>query len=328
MKKIFAVFAFSVLGIFCTAKAQNYVDELYFNARGSFNFQEGKHLEDKGAKAEFFNFNMLGKINDNISYRIRQRFTKSVSADNPLNATDFLYFDWKINDKWSMAFGKQEIFIGGFEYDYAPIDVYFYSDFCNTLPECYSFAGSLFYNLDENQQFIFQLSNSPYYADFSNKLSYNLAWFGQFAPWWKTIWSVNEVEFKDGKFMNYIALGNQFIFGDFTLDVDFMNQYCNDYDDFLFTDWNIVGKLNYHYKDFNFFVKSGYDETPVNAPVWAISSSVYDKDYSYFGGGIEYFPLKNNDLRLHAVYYWEDKADGIHNFSIGATWMMNVIKKK
>ncbi|MBO6118307.1 MAG: hypothetical protein J6P44_07185 [Bacteroidales bacterium] len=328
MKKRLLTFTALICSIISLNAQSNYVDQLYFNARGSFNFQEGKDWDDKGAKAEFFNFNMSGHIADNITYRVRQRFTKTVTADNPLNATDFLYFNWDINEKWSMAFGKQEIFIGGFEYDYAPIDVYFYSDFCNTLPECYSFAASVFYNINKNQQLVFQLSNSPYYADFSNKLSYNLAWFGNIAPWWKTIWSVNEVEFADGKYMNYIALGNQFSFGDFTLDVDFMNQYCSDYDDFFFTDWNIVGKLNYNYKDFNFFCKGGYDKTPVNAPVWAISSAVYDGDYSYIGGGLEYFPLKNKDLRLHAVYYWQDKAEGVHNISIGATWQLNVINKK
>lgn len=310
-----------------TAVSQNYVDELYFNARGSFDFNDITHNDKEGVSGEFFNFNILGKINDNISYRIRQRLNKTVTGGNVLSATDFLYFDWKINEKWSVAFGKQEIFIGGFEYDYAPIDVYFYSDFCNTLPECYSFAGSVFYNIKENQQFVFQLSNSPYFGGFSNELSYNLAWFGTIAPWWKTIWSVNEAEFADGKFMNYIALGNQFYFGNFTLDIDFMNQYCSDYDDFLFTDWNIVSKLNYNYKDFNFFVKGGYDKTPVNAPLWAISSAVYDGNYSYCGGGIEYFPFKNKDLRLHAVYYWQDKDKDTHNISLGATWTMNVIKK-
>ena len=328
MKKRFLMLAAFAMACYGAVNAQNLVDEMYFNARGSFDFHSDKNKDTKGVSGEYFNFNMLGTISDNLTYRVRQRLNKSITSDNPLNATDFLYFDWKLNDKWSFAFGKQEIFIGGYEYDYAPIDVYFYSDFCNTLPECYSFAATAFYNITDRQQLVLQVSNSPYFGGFSNELSYNLAWFGRIASWWETIWSVNEAEFQDGKFMNYIALGNQFLLGDFTVDVDFMNQYCSDYDDFLFTDWNIVGKVNYKYKDFNFFVKGGYDKTPVNAPLWALSSAVYDGEYSYFGGGFEYFPLKNKDLRLHAVYYWEDKNEGRHSVSIGATWMMNVIKKK
>ena len=41
----------------------------------------------------------------------------------------------------------------------------------------------------------------------------------------------------------------------------------------------------------------------------------------------EYFPLKDSkDLRLHAVYYYNDNLES-HNLMLGATWKLNLLRK-
>lgn len=311
-------------------QAQTSIDEMYFNARGSFAYNHDDDSDTKGFAGEYFNFVIAGQIDNNLSFRIRQRFNKQIVKDNnPFNATDFLYIDWKIDDNWSFTFGKQAIAIGGYEYDYAPIDVYYYSDFCDRLPECYAFGATMSYKFNENQLLMLQVTNSPFKGGFSDLLTYNLAWYGQIAPWWKTIWSVNEAEYKSGDFFNYIALGNKFIFGDFYLDLDVMNRYMKDYDDFLAYDWNVVAKLNYNYKNYNFFVKGGYDEF---VPYGSLIDGGYpydpnaQEDYTHIGAGVEYFPLNNENLRLHAVYSYQDREER-HTILLGATWKFNMIKK-
>ncbi|MBR1769795.1 MAG: hypothetical protein IJ748_04980 [Bacteroidales bacterium] len=325
MKKTILVLCF-LFSLSMVTKAQNYVDRAFFEARAGFHNELDDGHYGKHFTGDFLNFQMFGNISDNISYRIRQRLNKNpFDSDNILNATDFLYIDWRINKHWSVMFGKQEIFIGGFEYDYAPIDVYYWSDFCNQLPQSYGMGLSLGYHYDENNTVYFQIINSPF--SLGNKdefLSYNVAWFGQAFDWWKTIWSVNYVEAEKGTDMFYVALGNRFESGDFYLEADFTEGINATNTDDIITNFSVVGKLNYNYRDkLNIFLKGGYDDNSYTYLGNALSPFVYDRDYSYFGAGAEYFPLNNKDLRLHAVYYYNNE-DKKHNFDLGATWQLNI----
>lgn len=311
------------------ANAQN-IEEMYFNARGSFAADWHTTSMDKGFRGENFNFVMAGQLADNLSYRIRQRLNKNITNKTPFNATDFLYISWKLNNKLTFSFGKQEIYIGGFEYDYAPIDVYYWSEGWGTLPESYSFATSMFYHFNDEQQIIFQISNSPFYNAYSDNMSYNLAWFGQIAPWWKTIWSINESEFGKSNFQNIISLGNRFELNNWYLETDFVNRYnSNDKCDFLFSHWGMVGKLNYTCQNYNFFVKASYD----NDNSFTNNLSWGDYNHTSAGCGVEYYPKNNKNLRLHAVYHFTNIDDPkvsnskINTFLVGATWKLNIIKK-
>lgn len=73
-----------------------------------------------------------GKINEKFSYSFRHRLY--VDHNDPksfFNATDWANVTYSPNDIFSLTAGKQMICIGTIEYDYAPIDVYFASDFWN-----------------------------------------------------------------------------------------------------------------------------------------------------------------------------------------------------
>ena len=112
--------------------------------------------------------------------------------------------------------------IGGFEYDLAPIDVYFFSGFCSNVTS-YAFGGSVGYALSGNDQLTAQMCESPFSTAYDDIYAYNLLWQGKHGCW-STLYSLNMVEYMPGKFVNYIALGNQFNLGDVTLTLDLMNR--------------------------------------------------------------------------------------------------------
>lgn len=323
MRKNILLLVLALCTVF-TVNAQNKVDNLFFEARGGFmNTINGDDYAGHFT-GDFFNLQMFGHITDNVSYRVRQRLNKNpFVADNIFNATDFLYFSWQIDNNWSLDFGKQEIYIGGFEYDYAPIDVYYWSDFCNNIPQSYAFGLTAGYEFDVNnshEKIMFQVANSPFsQGDFDKHLSYNLIWFGEFAYWWKTIWSVNYVNATNNIDKQYLALGNRFELGNMYLELDYT---------LSSTDYvgSICGKFNYNYNDkFNFFLKGGYDE---NSYISMLTQTEFEDTYTYFGGGVEYFPLDNKDLRLHAAYYHDDRNEDAHRIALGATWKLNVINNR
>ena len=48
-------------------------------------------------------------------------------------------------------------------------------------------------------------------------------------------------------------------------------------------------------------------------------------EYIYYGCGLEWFPLGRDNVRLHAVYY-RDNAANRHNFDLGLTWRVDIIR--
>ena len=50
-----------------------------------------------------------------------------------------------------------------------------------------------------------------------------------------------------------------------------------------------------------------------------------DKDYLFYGAGVEYYPIKNNkNVRLHAVWSSNNYTDR-HGINIGLTWKFDVV---
>ena len=50
------------------------------------------------------------------------------------------------------------------------------------------------------------------------------------------------------------------------------------------------------------------------------------EEYIYAGAGIEYFPLKERNLRLHLAYYWDSDHNHRHNVVLGVTYKFNLAK--
>jgi hypothetical protein len=311
--------------------AQNYVERLYFDMRAAFHQDVSKGQYNSQMLGEYLNFNMSGHLSPKVDYRIRQRLNKKVFDErNMFNATDFMYVNWQATDRWSFLAGKYAVMIGGYEYDATPIDVYYYSQFCSNLYQGFTFGAMVNYRFAENQHLVFQFCNSPLSLGIQNIYAYNLAWTGQFAPWWKTIWSVNFVEDMDKKMVNYVALGNHFVFGNVFFDIDIMNRSGLTQKRFLFTDYSLISKIIWRVGKWNICAKAGYEKNArdnVDADGRAYDLVIAPgTEYLYAGCGLEWFPLRDDKLRFHAVYYW-DNAERRNNFRIGVTWRVDVIKR-
>ena len=175
-----------------------------------------------------------------------------------------------------------------------------------------------------------QICNSPLSLGFQNIYAYNLAWNGQFAPWWKTLWSVNFVEDIDKRMVNYVALGNHFIFRDVIFDVDLMNRSGLGQRNFVLSDFSLISKIIWSVGAWNICAKAGYEKNdpdnvdPQGRPYDLVIAP--GTEYIYAGCGLEWFPLGRDNLRLHGVYYW-DNAARRNNIELGITWRVDVINR-
>lgn len=306
------------------------IDMLYIDTRGIFHLQAENGQVGTQFLADHLNLNIRGHINDRIDFRLRQRLNKKVFDENYVfNATDFLYINWQATDRWSFRMGKDAVLIGGYEYDAVPIDVYFYSKFCNSINQGFTFGASTAFKVKEGQTLAFQVCTSPLSYGYQGVYAYNLAWMGHITSIWNTIWTFNMVQDMDGRFINYIALGNHFQWDNFLFDLDFMNRAAFQQRQFFLSDYTFIVKTIWTVGKWNICFKGGYERN---------SARNVDKDgrpfdnviapgtkYLYAGAGLEYFPLGNDKVRLHAVYY-RDNFISRDNFDVGVTWRIDIIK--
>ncbi|MBR5905594.1 MAG: hypothetical protein IKZ51_03960 [Bacteroidales bacterium] len=326
------------------AKAQhNYIEEIWIDTRATFHQQTTAGVYDSHFQGDYFNFHMSGELADGLTYRIRQRLNKKIEDKNPFNATDFLWLKWQFAPKFSLTAGKHPILVGGYEIDSAPIDVYYYGAFSLNLYQYYAFGVSATFSPAEGQDISVQFAPSPISPVTQNAYSYNLYWNGYFAPWWKTIWSYNLVEDELHRKMNWFVLGNKFPMGPLVVDVDVIDRFAFKQKN-KFSDWSFIVKAILSLGEWNLCTKVGYERNdaanvdPDWNPEWdslvaETHKGSYDlvlpagNDYLYYGAGVEYFPLKDERLRLHAAYF-RDNHDRVNNFDVGITWRFSVYSKK
>ena len=330
MKKTILTFIAAVIPLIL--EAQVGIDRLYFDMRGSFHQEVTDGNYESQFKGDYLNLNIFGHIGEKIDYRVRQQFSKKVFEENNMfNGTDFLYINWQATRRWNFLFGKHAVLIGGYEFDAVPIDVYYYSQFCNNIYQGFTFGASAGYEFARNQRFVAQICNSPLSLGLSTIFAYNIGWTGEFAPWWKTLWTVNFVEDSSRRMINYISLGNHLQYGGLLFDLDFMNRAGLTQKRFFFSDITLISKIIWSVGKWNICAKAGYETN---------SSENVDKDglaydvviapgteYVYYGCGLEWFPLGRDNLRLHAVYY-RDNASHKNNFDLGVTWRVDIIPMK
>ena len=264
-----------------------------------------------------------GKISDKFSYSFRHRLY--VDPSNPkefFSATDWANITYTPSSKFSITAGKQIITVGTFEYDYAPIDMHYASHFWNNVTP-YQIGVKFGYIPNSKHSIFAQITNSPYSKNgFENLYAYNLIWYGNFSNWFKTIYSANLMEYEQGDYINYIALGNRFLFGKFTIDVDYMNRYAGKGTAF-FKDFTVLGKVSYDINNYiRLFTKGGYDQNLSQEPGEAF---IFDRTVvpgtkkGFYGAGVEFFPLTTatNKIRLPAFWYSTSENPIPQSFNIG-----------
>lgn len=296
----------------------------------------GKVGAASGFKGKYLNFRIDGKIADGLTYSWRQRLNKPNNASSFFDATDWATVNYNV-DRWNFSAGRQVVGIGGFEYDKAPIDCYFSSEYWNNIA-CYQFGVSASYAVGgKGDNLMFQFCESPFRRNaltVENKemFAYNLMWMGSHG-FFSSLYSVNMIEYLPGRFINYVVLGNRFAFSDFVLELDVMNRAVGlDFGH----DMSVMADLSWHPLDrLSLFAKLTYD---VNKSEQTGDLCVLPgTDILRVGGGLEYFPLKSTrNLRLHLNCCYTDgqcASAGVlrpHQTIVdaGVTWRMKLLNLK
>lgn len=315
----------------CSLLAQEtHVNEVSIDTRTTFHQQTTDGVYDSHFQGDYLNLHVKGQLADGLTFRIRQRLNKEIDQKNPFRATDFLWLKWEATDKWTFTAGKQPILIGGYEIDSAPIDVYYYGAFSNRLYQYYAFGVSATYFPVPGQGISFEFCPSPISPGTQDAYSYNLYWNGHIGKAWKTVWSYNYVEDELHRKMNWIALGNRFTLGNLAVDVDLINRAAFGQPRFFFTDWTAIVKAILTIGKWNLCTKFGYERN--DAENVDSDGKSFDlvlpagNDYLYGGAGVEYFPLGNDKVRLHAAFF-RDNHDKVNNFDVGITWRFSILSR-
>lgn len=291
-----------------------------------------------GFKGRYLNIRMDGNITDNLSFSYRQRLNKPNKDASFFDATDWITASYTIGS-WTISGGKQVVGIGGYEYDGAPIDLYFCSEFWNNIA-CYQFGVSGSWTSDSKQDnLMFQLCESPFRRNSHNisdkeMFAYNLMWIGSHGVF-SSLYSVNFIEYLPGQFINYIVLGNRFDFGDFRLDLDFMNRAINAKDLFG-KDFSIMCELRWSpISRLELFAKLTQDSNFTDeAGDWCVAPGT---SLTRIGGGLEFYPIKDSrSLRLHLNCCHTTGKETLNNVlrdgqtivDGGITWKMNMLNMK
>lgn len=320
-KKLLLLTAFALF--VSTLSAQ--LSRLDVEVRGDWQYEnlEGETLPAaSGFEGKFLNFRMDGSLLDGLSYSIRYRVHK-VQSD-PFAATDWATLTYS-TDKWNFSAGKQVVAIGGYEYDRAPIDIYFASEYWHQIA-CYQFGVSAAYKFGSkyNSKLLAQICQSPYDFVNQNLYAYNLMYMSDFA-----LSSVNLLEYAPNKYLGYVALGDKEKFGTVSVEwdvmtrFDFENKGCS-FSSMLDVAWAVNEELN-------LFTHASYDTNEgVIDPTVLPGTDVWR-----LGGGAEYFPTAKRNVRIHAaVAYTFGEAvptaalqNGHLMFQAGLTWKVNLLGK-
>ena len=338
MKRLFILTIITLASL--NLRAQDAVLRADLEARVDY-MQEFRNSENYGPgtgfKGRYILLGADGQISENFSYSLRQRINKPTTNLSLFDATDWMQVIYT-KGPWEFAAGKQVVAIGGYEYDTSPINLFMCSEYWHNIA-CFQFGISGAYSFASgNDKLTFQISESPFRRESLNTadkglLAYNLMWNGSY-DWFSSICSVNMMEYMPGKFINYIALGGEFRFGDFAVQLDYTNR-ATSLQTLALTDYTAMGDISWSPTDaLKVFVRAIVER---NRSVTADLCVAPGTDLVRAGAGIEYFPLKENkNLRLHLNCCYTDGDSPATNalqpaqtiIDGGITWKMNLLNIK
>ena len=301
---------------------------LYFNMHYAFDadFNAGE-FEQGAFNMHQFRIEAKGRVTDWLSYRWRQRLNRGNDGDGMIdnlpNSIDIASLTFGVTDKFSISAGKQCAAYGGIEYDLNPIEIYQYSEIINNMSNFMS--GVMFtYDFTPNQQLAFQVldsRNDSIEDTYGNNLAanklplvYTLNWnANMFGGVWQTRWSASVMDEVKGKYMYYVALGNQFNFSPkCNMFVDFMSSYENIDRKGIMTNMlggqanfnghnmyntlynSLVAKVNWRFQPkWNFFVKGMLESAAIYGGKDGYADGNYRTSVGYLTG-VEYYPMESN----------------------------------
>ena len=308
------------------------LDNLQLNTRADFTVDY--HLKNDslahGFAGKYLVVALDGTISNRFSYHLRQRINApNISFANTFfQGTDWAYLNWNFTDNFFLSAGKQVVAIGGWEYDTNPIDIYYGTEFWNTVC-CYAVGASLNYkDISGKNHMLFQVCNSPFINEAMQSIySYNLMWYGNFEHF-KTTYSVNMIEYQPGEFINCIALGNKLQFNGVEMYLDLTHRASFE-QKFFGQDITAIYGIGVDIgPKWIVFAKAGYDYNPAGLR----HIGVYDPNVTpsekvdFESLGFEYYPMGSRNIRLHLCGS-HTCVDGSHKYqgNIGLTWKVNML---
>lgn len=256
------------------------------------------------------------------------------------NFVDWAYFSWQISDVWGLSFGKDMMSLGTQELTFNDVDVEsnLYSMFwyCG---QPYQWGAKVFATLpSESTTLTFHFTTSPYgEKPFSSKLfAYMLNWTGEY-DWYSPNSSIAFVEYERGEFIKVLSLGNRFTFGRAQIDLDYIVQ-AQSLKNFFGERSTLSCKTTFQVgrKDhWEIFLKGGweYDHTEdglfTDGADFCFDNSIVPtgicpgKDYVFYGGGVNCYPLSDRRLRLQ-VGVAANNYSGCASVLLGATYNFNL----
>lgn len=306
----------------------------------NMNRYDGANQEGTGFRGEYVNLKLEGKVCNGLTYSWRQRLNKS-SDQTFWDATDWLEIKYSPTNWLAISAGKQVVAIGGWEYDRAPIDLYFCSEFWQHV-NCYQLGLSIAANVGRNDRLLFQVCNSPMrtYIRDNKTVGLSLMWCGNHG-WYRSIFSANAFQTIKGLWMSYIALGNKFALSENAfLELDYANR-ASSGQAFWFKDCTVAAEASVKpHWSMRVFGKYTFDmnDTDSDADVYVEKGTRLHTASM----GLEFFPIRKypETLRLHVIggYIWGRMADqnvsvhpngGLHSdcvkLSVGATVNLDIL---
>lgn len=308
---------------------------LYLNMHSDFAATwTGSHFQNGKFEMKQLRIEALGRLNDWLTYRYRQRLNKGDDNkyyDNVLGSIDIAGIGLNFG-KWQAFIGKQCAAYGGIQFDENPIEVYQYCDMIDYMSN-FMTGIQIGYNFTPNQQLNFQMLNSltnssedmyGHWEKSKMPMVYTLNWNGQIVDVpgfrWNTRWSASYMTEVKGKHMQYYALGNQFTFsptvGAF---VDWMysregvdrkgimTQIVGEYNDYPGNDANVcynstVAHFNWRFNPrWNWFAEGMYETAGQTKDARSYSKGNYRTTWTWLTG-IEFYPFRDRTLHFFATY--------------------------
>ena len=255
------------------------------------------NADASGFRGSYLNMRLDGQICEGLTYSYRQRFNK-LSDRTFFDATDWIHIDWKATDWFTLGGGKQVVGIGGYEYDRAPIDLYYCSEFWNNIA-CYQLGISGTFSVAPGDNLLLQVCNSPmrgYITDDSgnnvgnSKVAVNLMWYGSHG-FYESIWSANAFQNSTDSWMYYVALGNRFNITEWLRwDIDLMDRLGKGSG--FIGDFSIMSEISAAPVDgLRVHAKFTWDRNKECHEDWLVLSGTNVRTVS---GGVEYHPVKRS----------------------------------
>lgn len=335
-------------------KAETEKFKLYLHTKGSISadMPDGKY-DGFGFKMDQLRIEMRGDLGNRVYYRYQQRLTKFADPETvdglPLSV-DYAGVGYRFSDKLRLFGGKMCTAYGGIEFDDNPINVYQYSLIHENMA-AFLTGLDLTYDLTPDHEFRFQVLGArnesmegtygkiPEYIEYAKPdLVYTLNWNGKFGPdkMFSTRWSASILNEAKNHNMYYMVLGTAMNTPKFGMFLDLMysreeldrkRMISKIVDKEGYTQTNtdytsVILHANYRFAPkWNLFAKGIWDTGSKYKGNEVAEKGMYQHVFGY-SGGIEYYPIKNDNLHVNLVYTGRNynytdraKAFGVKDFS-------------